>query len=549
MKKYFTRINKTVAATYLLFGFLFFHFARGMLIVKNDGWYVGQVNLYGDLVFHLGFINKFLESGKVLVPNPFYADVKPNYPIFVDLVTAQVARITSIDFSLFITTFLTGLLTIFVARNFIFNFVKNNKIVFLSLLLFFINGGFGFYYFFQDLVNSNQNILKFLFNMPKEYTDIKEEGYWFINTYLAYFLPQRGFLFAFPITITVLSLLYTGFKTKKIYLYLVAALLAGVLPIVQAHSLFFLFIICLFYSITSIIVSNFNRKVLLGWIIFASFTALFSYTMFNTISSLESPIRFIKFDPGWTSEENIVWFWFKNLGLFAPTLIVALVWLYKKKFLFILYLPFLFIFIISNIFVFQPWDFDNSKLLVYWYFASTIIVAFFIYEKLLTGNFLKKIVGFILIISMIFSGSLGIFRTFTPVTNYQIFSNSDLYIAGQIKDLTEKNALFVTASNHNHPIPALSGRSTLIGFHGWLWSHGLPYEERAEDVKQIYKGGQSANELISKYRVNYVVVGSAERQEFQIDESFFSKYPSIPVSTDLTTYDVSSIWANSNRQN
>lgn len=543
------QINKTVVATYLLFGFLFFHFAKEMLQVKSDGWYVGQVNLYGDLVFHLGFIHKFLESGKVLVSNPFYADVKPNYPIFADLVTAQVARITSIDFSLFITTFSMGLLTIFVARNFILNFVKNNKIVFLALLLFFINGGFGFYYFFQDQANSNQNILEFLFNMPQEYTDIKEKGYWFINNYLAYFLPQRGFLFAFPITITVLSLLYNGFKTEKIYLYLVAALLAGVLPLVQAHSLFFLFVVCIFYSIASIIASKFNKKVILGWIIFAILTALFSYALFNATSSLENPIRFLKFDPGWTSEENIIWFWFKNLGLFAPTLVVALFWLYKQKFLFILYLPFLFIFIISNIFIFQPWSFDNSKLLVYWYFASTIVVAYFIHEKLLTQNIFQKITGFILIGTMIFSGSLGIFRTFTPVTNYQIFSNSDLNVAGRIKDLTDKNAIFVTASNHNHPIPALSGRSILLGFHGWLWSHGLPYEERAGDVENIYKEGETANNLISKYKVNYVVVGPAEKQEFQVDESYFSKYPSIRISTDLTIYDVSSIWADGNRQN
>ena len=127
-----------VFLTFALFGFLFFHFAKNMLTVRPDGWYVGQVNLYGDLVFHLGFINKFLESGQIFAQNPVYPTDKPNYPIFADFVTSQVAKITGVDFALFITTLTAGILVIYVARLFIRIFIKNEKIVFLALLLFFV---------------------------------------------------------------------------------------------------------------------------------------------------------------------------------------------------------------------------------------------------------------------------------------------------------------------------------------------------------------------------------------------------------------------------
>src|SRR3990167_11215756 len=246
-KKIVQSINKYTVATFLLFGLLFFHFAKEMLQIRNNGWYVGQVNLYGDLVFHLGFINKFLEPGQVIASNPYFSSIKPNYPIFADFITAQVARFTGVDFALFLVTFLMGLLTIYVARNFILNFIKNEKVIFLALLLFFFNGGVGFYYFFQDLASSQKPFLDFLFSLPNEYTDIKEKGYWWINTYLAYFLPQRGFLFAFPITLTSLALLYLGSKKGKRLYFLLAGLMSGVLPVIQAHSLFVIFLLSALY--------------------------------------------------------------------------------------------------------------------------------------------------------------------------------------------------------------------------------------------------------------------------------------------------------------
>ncbi len=520
-----------------------------MLQVKDDGLYVGQVNLYGDLVFHLGIINKFLESSDIFSSNPYFLSTKPNYPIFADFVTAQIAKITSVDFSLFITTFTVGLLTIFVARNFILNFIKNEKVVFLTFLIFFFNGGFGFYYFFQDLLNSQGTFFNFLFSLPNEYTDIKENNYWWINTYLAYFLPQRGFLFAFPITLTVLSLLYVGFKKSKRYLLLIAGVLAGLLPIVQMHSLFVIFLISAFFSLATIVSSNFNKKVILNWAIF-NFTALiFALPIFGLISTLENPFEFFRFHLGWTSKENLIWFWFKNLGLFLPILVLSLLWLVKKRKLFILYIPFLLIFAISNLFIFQPWDFDNSKLLVYWYFASSIVVAYFLYDQLLSENTFKKILATFIIAVTIFSGSLDIFRTFTKTSNYQIFSTNDLRVADSVKNLTQKDSLFVTASNHNHPIPALTGRSTLVGFHGWLWSHGLPYESKAQDVKQIYLGGKESETIISKYKIDYVTIGPNERQEFNINEKYFQKYPKINLIGGWALFDVSTLWADENRQN
>jgi len=536
--------------TFAFFGFLFFHFAKNMLTVRPDGWYVGQVNLYGDLVFHLGFINKFLESGQVFAQNPVYPTDKPNYPIFADFVTSQVAKITGVDFALFITTFAMGILVIYVARLFIRIFIKNEKIVFLTLLLFFVNGGLGFHFLLSDFQSSQKTLFDFFISLPREYTDIKNQGYWWINTYLAYFLPQRGFLFAFPITLTVFALLYRGFVKNSLPFLILAGLLAGVLPLVQAHSLFVIFIISTFFFLATAASFRKDKRKIPGWFLFAVTTALVALPMFNSISSNTNFLSFVKIDFGWTSEENIVWFWLKNLGLFGPVLLISLFWLYKKnRHFFFLYLPAIVIFALSNIFVFQPWEFDNSKLLIYWFFASAIVVAYFLYDQFFTETLLKKILGTILVFLMIFSGGLDIFRTFTPATYYQIFTDEDLKVSKAAKSLTQKDSIFTTAPVHNHPIPALSGRSTLVGFHGWLWSHGIDYLERDSDVQRIYQGGEEAEGLIRKYKVNYVVYGPHERENFSINVSYFQKYPKIPLSSNWIVYDVSNLWADANRQN
>ena len=534
--------------TFGLFGFIFFHLAKNMLQIRPDGWYVGQVNLYGDLVFHLSLINKFLTANSILIDNPVFAHDKVNYPFLVDLLTAQITRFSSIDFALFITTFLGGLLAIFVSRLFILNFIKNKKVVFLSLLLFFFGGGFGFYYFFHDYLYSQRSPAGFLFSMPNQYTDIKEKGYWFINPILAYFLPQRGFLLAFPLTLTVLLLLYRGVIKDRRFYFIIAGLISGTLPLVQAHSLFLIFLLCLFYAPASIFLKKQKRQLVNSWAIFVFIIILLAFPLFRSISSAPNPTKFIHYAPGWTSEENLIWFWLKNLGIFGPVLVLALSWLFKKnKYFLFLYTPFLLIFFLCNLFIFQPWNFDNSKFLVYWFFASCIVVGYFLYDQFFQENVFKKLIGCTFVFLMIFSSILDIFRTFTLVTNYQIFSKQDLEIAEEIKHLTPKDSVFATASIHNHPIPALTGRSTLVGFNGWLWSHGIDYQKRKNDLAKIYLGDTNAEELISQYQVNYVTIGPLERENFQINEKNFQKYPKINLGNGWEIYHVSNLWSNGNR--
>jgi len=542
------RVDKFLIATFALFGFIFWHLAKEMLQVRPDGWYAGHINLWGDLAFHLSLINKFQESDKFLPDNPIFAGDKINYPIFADWITAQIARIVGIDFALFITTSLAGILLIAVAIIFVKIFIKKSSVVFLSLMFFFLNGGFGFYYFFRDLFYSQQNFLIFITHLPRQYTDLKDQGYWWINNYLAYLLPQRGFLIAIPVTLVIFSLLYLGQTRNKTKFFILAGFLSGALPLIQAHSLLAVFLVSACFFGFMLPSSVFRKDFLKNWLSFAVITILVAFPLFKTISTQGNPLEFIRFEPGWTSNENIFWFWFKNLGIFGPLLVISAVWLLiKNRHLFNLYVPFAIIFLLSNLFVFQPWDFDNSKLLLYWYFASSIVVAYFLHDQFFSGGFLRRILGSILVFFLTLSGLIDIFRTFTPVTNYQMFSKKDLMLASEIKTLTPKDVVFVTASNHNHPIPVLTGRSTLLGYPGWLWSHGINYYQREADISQVYSGTEQADNIIKKYKVSYVTVGPNETASFNVNANYFEKFPGINLGYDWQIYNVSNLWSDGER--
>src|SRR5262249_16606197 len=93
--------------------------------------------------------------------------------------------------------------------------------------------------------------------------------------------------------------------------------------------------------------------------------------------------------------------------------------------------------------------------------------------------------------------------------------------AARVLATTDEHSMILTAQQYIHPVPFLTGRSIVLGFHNWLGMTGIPYDERAKDVVEIYSGTQRAPGLIAKYGISDIVVGPAERQEFpNLNENF-----------------------------
>jgi uncharacterized membrane protein len=95
-----------------------------------------------------------------------------------------------------------------------------------------------------------------------------------------------------------------------------------------------------------------------------------------------------------------------------------------------------------------------------------------------------------------------------------------------IKQQTPPKATILHAPIHNTPI-FLTGRRSLMGYPGHIWTHGIDFGQREADIKKIYSGASDAASLLSKYGVDYVVIDPQEHSVMPVNTDFFSRYPEV----------------------
>jgi len=112
----------------------------------------------------------------------------------------------------------------------------------------------------------------------------------------------------------------------------------------------------------------------------------------------------------------------------------------------------------------------------------------------------------------ILSGTFSLVRE--AFSSFRLFSNRDLEIADFVRTHTSPQAIFLTSDFHNNPISALAGRNIVMGYEGWLWSHGIDYQERAEDIRALFSNTDQFFDLINKYGIDYMYISSNEKTKY-----------------------------------
>jgi len=74
---------------------------------------------------------------------------------------------------------------------------------------------------------------------------------------------------------------------------------------------------------------------------------------------------------------------------------------------------------------------------------------------------------------------------------YQEFDRDGINFAEIIKQQTPPRATILHAPVHNTPV-FLTGRRSLMGYPGHIWTHGLDYGPRETEIKRIYAGAPDA---------------------------------------------------------
>jgi len=126
------------------------------------------------------------------------------------------------------------------------------------------------------------------------------------------------------------------------------------------------------------------------------------------------------------------------------------------------------------------------------------------------------------------------------VSEYQLFSKSEAEAAEFIKENTGPDALFLTQTNHNNLVAALTGRSIFCGSGSYLYYHGVGYRERELLVQKMYTEPENCFEkLASEHGIDYVLFSSHERSIDGCDEDYFREnYSLLYESTGVNIYEI-----------
>ena len=189
------------------------------------------------------------------------------------------------------------------------------------------------------------------------------------------------------------------------------------------------------------------------------------------------------------------------------------------------YLPFTLCFIIPNTVKLAPWIWDNIKVIFFWYVASAPLVALMLVH-LWQGRGIRRAAACVLFFTLVFAGALDVWRVVRGSGEQKIFTSGGIAFSRMMEDATHPRSRVLHAPIYNHPA-LLSGRRSLMGYPGHLWTHGIDYRAREADIKRMYAGGADANALLAKYNVDYVVVSPLERAMLTVNENFFMQHEKI----------------------
>src|SRR5262249_12849077 len=155
-----------------------------------------------------------------------------------------------------------------------------------------------------------------------------------------------------------------------------------------------------------------------------------------------------------------------------------------------------------------PWVWDNIKVLFVWYMASAPLVALLVAKWWEQKSAWRRLAPLALA-TMLLAGGLDVLRVISGVTEYPEFDAPAMAVANVISGKASPSAVVLHAPTYNSPV-FLTGRRSLLGYPGWMWSRGLDYAQRSAEIERIYSGEPDAGALLRRYGVEYALVGPDE---------------------------------------
>ncbi len=531
-------------------------FSRAV-IEDTTGMSTGLLNNFGDLPFHLSVITSFAFGNNYPPEDPTYAGVRFTYPFISDFVSAVFVRCgADLRQSMFIENYLLGISFVGLVHRWGLVMLRDKLAAILTPLIVLMNGGLGWKLLWDKAVTNEGGLFGVFMDLPPSFTVIPETTWRWGNAISTLLVPQRGFLMGLPLAVIAFTQWWIATDKSKpaettgpvkksrahdrqknvwseptpgrfpieMRRMIAAGVAAGLLPLVHAHS--FVVVMAMAGCLALI---HIRWRAWITFFVVASVIAM-PQLLWSTLNSAVNAGSFFAWELGWDhGQDNPVFFWLKNTGLFIPLIITAILmrgdgYLVPKRLL-LFYLPFTLCFIIPNLIKMAPWIWDNIKVLYYWWLASAPIVALLL-ARLWRQSRIHQLVALVLFVAITLAGALDVAGIALRSVKYQVFDAAGIRFAELVKAQTAPRSLIVHAPVHNTPV-FLTGRRSLMGYPGHIWTHGLEFLQREGEVKRIYLGAPDAEQLIRDYGVEYIVVGPQERVVTQVNEDFINRFEKV----------------------
>lgn len=562
-------------------------FDRAM-IVKPEGIYTGVLNNFGDLPFHLSVVTGFAWGDNFPPQDPTYFGVRFTYPFLTDFISAMFVRCgADLRSSLLIENLPLAVAFVGVLHRWAWEMLRDRVAALLTPLLVLLSGGFGWVLLFTAAGKNDEGLFGVLKHLPASFTVIPETTWRWGNAISSLLVTQRGILLGLPLAVIVFTQWWLATRddaengrrgdaetaslsakdaqrntaAKKVagrrkdtkqdwgaqkfgervsasrrlpvspslfgsptIRMIAAGVIAGLLPLVHAHS----FVAVMGVAAGIALLQRRWRE----WIAFAIVASVIALPQmwWSTQGSAVKASNFFAFEFGWDhGDENVAWFWFKNTGVFIPLIFAAILWrgrdyLVSRRLL-LFYLPFTLCFIVPNVIKLAPWIWDNVKVLFYWWVASAPLVAL-VLARLWRDGPAHRGLAVVLFVCLTLAGALDVASIVTRSGEFQLFDPNGVKFAEIVKQQTQPRALVIHAAIHNTPI-FLTGRRSLMGYPGHIWTHGLEFTNREAEIKRIYAGAPDAESLLKKYGVEYAVVGPLEKLVMPVNDQFFARFKKV----------------------
>ena len=236
-----------------------------------------------------------------------------------------------------------------------------------------------------------------------------------------------------------------------------AGVMAGMLPLVHGHS----FAVAMAAGVCLALL--FPRRAWL-WFLAPALVLAVPQALWMARGTGMQAGRFVAWHLGWDhGEQNVLWFWLRNTGLFIPLLVLAFFWrrggerLVRAP-LARFYVPFALCFVVPNLLQLSPWIWDNVKFLVYWYVASVPIVALVLAGRMAArrGMAAGRVLPVFGLLTLVGGRARRVARRLRAET-HMIFDAEAVAFAGRLRELTPPRALVLHVPTYRTPV-FLAGR-------------------------------------------------------------------------------------------